>query len=261
MINDHLVELYNQASKHSSYQIVAEPLREHVPLALLKTKSRFEQERLEYILKKVPISTAAVADIGGNTGFFTFELINRGASSSLFIEGNQAQVLFVQEAAKILGIQNKIDIHQRYLSFGNDLSFIDVDVCLLLNVLHHVGDDYNNEIQNIESAKEQILFSLNRLSRCSKTLIFQLGFNWKGNVSLPLFEGGEKREQIEFISIGTEDFWDVRDIGIAVSLDTGIVYEDLDSKNINRMDELGEFLNRPIFILESKFPEKAMHTV
>ena len=69
---------------------------------------------------------------------------------------------------------------------------------------------------------------------------------------MPLFAGGEKREMIEFITAGTADLWELQDIGIAVSSDQGIVYEDLDSENIQRMDELGEFLNRPIFILRSK---------
>ena len=252
MINEQLVELYNQASKHSSYQILAEPLRKLIPENLLKTKSRFEQERLDYILKKVAISNSRIVEIGGNTGYFTFELIHRGASSAVFIEGNQAQALFVQEAAILLGFQDRIDVRQKYLTFSEDLDFTDIDVCLVMNVLHHVGDDYFNEIQNTESAKDHILFSLNQLSGRCKSLVFQLGFNWQGNISMPLFEGGQKRELIDFVTTGIDDFWHVRDIGIAVSSDLGIVYEDLNSKNIIRMDALGEFLNRPIFILGSK---------
>lgn len=252
MVNKQLVELYNQASKHSCYQILAEPLRKYIPENLLKTKSRFEQERLDYILEKLAISKAKIVEIGGNTGYFSFELIDRGASSAVFIEGNQAQALFVREAANLLGFQDRIYVQQRYLSFSEDLDLVDCDICLLMNVLHHVGDDYNYEIETIESAKDQILLSLNRLSKCCKNVIFQLGFNWKGNINLPLFEDGEKREVIDFITSGTNDFWDVKDIGIALRTDKGIVYKDLDSTNIERMDALGEFLNRPIFILRSK---------
>ena len=252
MTNQQLVDLYNQASKHSSYQILAEPLRKYIPQNLLKTESRFEQERLDYILKKLSIPNARILEIGGNTGYFTFELINRGASSVIFIEGNQAQALFVKEAAKLLEFQDRVDVRQEYLTFSDDLDLNDIDLCLLMNVLHHVGDDYNDGIQTIASAKDQILSSLNKLSGSCNQLIFQLGFNWKGNISLPLFKGGEKREVIEFISAGTSQFWDVKDIGVAESTNEGLIYKDLDSKNIKRMDELGEFLNRPIFILSAK---------
>ena len=250
--NDRLVELYNQVSKHSSYQILAKPLREIIPQDLIKTKSRFEQERLNYILDTVPISNASIADIGGNTGYFTFELLNRGATSSLFIEGNQTQALFVQEAAKIVGFDKRVEVYQRYLTFEEDLSWIDVDLCMLLNVLHHAGDDYKSDVDNIDSAKEQIVSSLNRLSQRTRILFFQLGFNWKGDINYPLFARGEKREQIDFISSGTEKYWDVKWIGIAVRRGGDIVYEELNQENIARMDELGEFLNRPIFILESR---------
>jgi hypothetical protein len=121
-----------------------------------------------------------------------------------------------------------------------------------MNVLHHVGDDYNQSVQDIDSAKDHILSSLNQIANCTKTLVFQLGFNWQGNIDLPLFSRGEKKEVIDFITIGTEEYWKLQAIGIAIPSDLGIVYVDLDPSNISRMDELGEFLNRPIFILESK---------
>ena len=44
----------------------------------------------------------------------------------------------------------------------------------------------------------------------------------------------------------------IRNIGIAESAGDKIIYNELDSKNIERQDSLGEFLNRPIFIMESK---------
>ena len=252
MNDSRLIQLYNKISKHSNYQVLASPLRKHVPVEKLETRSRFEQERLDYVLGKVPYQNCTLSDIGGNTGFFSFEFIVQGARSVTFIEGNKEHSVFVQEAAAVLGWQEKFIVDNRYLKLTDDLSTLDVDICLLLNVLHHVGDDYGDPSQSIESAKQNVLNSLSALAKRTKYLIFQLGFNWKGDILLPLFADGTKRELIEFVREGTKDSWVIRNIGIAESAGDKIIYNELDSKNIERRDSLGEFLNRPIFIMESK---------
>ena len=56
---------------------------------------------------------------------------------------------------------------------------------------------------------------------------------------------------INFISEGTKEFCKIIDIGIAEKKDNLIVYASRNEKNIQRDDTLGEFLNRPIFILKS----------
>lgn len=247
-----LVELYNATSKHSHYQILAKPLRNFIPTDKLYMQSRFEQERLDYILQCIPHQGITIADVGGNTGFFTFELIAHGAMLAIFIEGNQRHSAFVQEAATVLGWQDRLKVYCKYISFETDLSQMNVDVCFLLNVLHHVGDDYGDRNQNIESAKLNILSALNRMAQHSRYLVFQLGFNWKGDVHLPLFKNGTKKELIDFIVSGTKSSWYVQNIGIAeASGDGAYIYKHINSKNIQRQDSLGEFLNRPIFILKS----------
>ncbi len=252
MNDSRLIQLYNKISKHSNYQVLASPLRKHIPAEKLETRSRFEQERLDYVLGKVPYQSCTLLDIGGNTGFFSFEFIEQGARSVTFIEGNKEHSDFVQEAVAMLGWKEKFSVENRYTKFKDDLATLDVDICLLLNVLHHVGDDYGDPSQPIESAKQNILKSLSALAKHTKYLIFQLGFNWKGDVRLPLFANGTKRELIEFVEEGTKDSWLIRNIGIAESAGDNIIYNEQNSKNIERQDSLGEFLNRPIFIMESK---------
>ena len=252
MNDSRLIQLYNKISKHSNYQVLASPLRGHIPTEKLETRSRFEQERLDYVLGKVPYQNCTLSDIGGNTGFFSFEFIASGAQSVTFIEGNKEHSDFVQEAVAVLGWQEKFSVENRYVKFKEDLPTLDVDICLLLNVLHHVGDDYGNQSQSIESAKQNILNSLAALAKHTQYLVFQLGFNWKGDVRLPLLANGTKREMIDFLEEGTKDGWVIRNIGIAESAGENIIYNELDSKNIRRQDSLGEFLNRPIFIMESK---------
>ncbi len=252
MSNYRLEYLYNLVSKHSQYQILATPIRRLISEQSVKTHSRFEQERLNFILDRISPNEMTIADIGGNTGFFTFEFLYRGAKSALFIEGNNDHCAFVQEAVDALGWQDRVKVHPHYINFDSYLSIISVETCLLLNVLHHVGDDYGDQIRSIDLAKESIAKSLNRMALCTKNLVFQLGFNWKGNIHFPLFENGTKSEVIQFVESESKTNWIIKDVGIAEKSDTGIVYEDLNSTNIQRQDSLGEFLNRPLFILQSK---------
>lgn len=252
MNNSTLINLYTRTSKHSHYQVLASPLREFMSNHVLDIRSRYEQERLDYIVRYLKCTDVSLADIGGNTGYFALEFIHRGAKSALFIEGNKAHSNFVNEAAIVLGWQDRVMVHPYYMTFDDDLSLIDVDITLLLNVLHHVGDDYGNQTQSIDTAKKNMMDSLFRLSQRTQFLVFQLGFNWKGNRELPLFEQGTKSELIEFIKSVTRDIWSIEHIGIAEKSSSRIVYNDLNSQNIRRQDSLGEFLNRPLFIMRSK---------
>ncbi len=252
MNRNRLVELYNLTSKHSHYQILPRPLREFISVNMLNTHSRYEEERLDYILQHVPYKGASLVDIGGNTGYFSLELVDRGAQSALFIEGNRNHCAFMSEVVNLLGWQDRVKVHPHYMRFEDDLSIVDADVCLLLNVLHHVGDDYGDPDQSIAAAKKNMLNSLSRIAQHTKYLILQIGFNWKGNTGLPLFRNGTKRELIDFVESGTCDSWVISDVGIAEDSSAGTFYQSVSPHNIARRDSLGEFLNRPLFIMQSK---------
>ena len=247
-----LIDLYTKTSKHSHYQILAKPIMDIISNRIQNVCSRYEKERLDYILKHLQCTNISLADIGSNTGYFTIEILERGAKSALVIEGNKAHSDFVNEAITVLGWQDRVKVHPCYITFNNDISFINVDITLLLNVLHHIGDDYGNQFQSIDVAKKNIINSLISLSQQTKFLIFQLGFNWKGNKNFPLFKKGTKNELINFIESGIKDIWAIEHIGIAEKCNNRIVYKEIDSHNIQRQDSLGEFLNRPLFIMRSK---------
>lgn len=253
-LHQHLVNLYEKTSKHSNYQILSTRLSKFIDKNSLQIKSRFEKERLSYILSKIQVQGKTILDIGGNTGFFSFELIDSGAASVDYFEGNKDHADFVKEAANILN-ENKITVHNAYFSFSKAEIFGSnscYDISLLLNVLHHFGHDYGKSEAKIQEAKDEIIKQLNLMSRKAKTMVFQLGFNWKGDKTKPLFDKGTKLELIKFIEDGVESYWEILSIGIAEQMDEGIKYFDLNEKNIERNDKMGEFLNRPIFILQSK---------
>ena len=251
MSQDKLIELYQRASKHSHYQLLARSVRSIIDQTSLKVSSRFEEERLGYIASRCRFDAQIVSDVGGNTGFFSFESAALGAARVLYFDGNRAHAEFVAEASHVLGVGDVITVSDHYLNFRNDFPG-QVDLCFLLNVLHHVGDDFGDATMTVDEARSQILTSLAYLSRFAKVLVFQLGYNWKGDRNRPLFPGGTKAEQIDFVRRGTADDWHVAHIGIAARVDGKVVYQDLSEENIERDDRLGEFLNRPLFILESR---------
>jgi len=245
-----LIDLYSKTSKHSNYQILPDKLSAIVG-DNIKVQTRCEKERLRFILDNIDVKGKNIVDIGGNSGYFSFELIEAGANKLFYYEGNKSHADFVQLAAKVLEIENKIEVFNRYFSFDNELLNKKVDIVLLLNVLHHVGDDYGNPQLSLQKAKEEILKQLNSLADKTDILVFQLGFNWKGNRNACLFENGTKEELIDFVKAGVQSSWEIQAIGIAETNNFAIEYKSLNEQNIQRQDSLGEFLNRPLFILKS----------
>lgn len=246
-----LLDLYQRTSKHSNYQVLAGALAPLLGSQALSVKSRLEHERLAYILSRVPVQGLHVVDIGGNTGFFSFELLERGARRVDYHEGNAEHHDFVQAAAHRLGLAGRLHTHRGYVSF-EPASLPRADCTLLLNVLHHFGDDFGDRGAAKDAARQCMLACLSALARTSRMLVLQLGFNWKGDRHQPLFEGGSKAEMIEFVEQGTAADWEIAATGIAERDGGKIAYRDLCDRNIARDDALGEFLNRPIFIMQSR---------
>ncbi len=245
-----LRKLYSEISKHSNYQILPKKLNEIIGNDKIKVQTRHEKERLAYIFNNINMENKSILDIGGNSGYFTFEMIENGAKNVRYYEGNKTHCEFVKIASEVLKVEDKIKITNNYFNF-DDLDNSKYDIVLLLNVLHHIGDDYGNSALNLEEAKNKIIRHINNIAKISNFLAFQLGFNWKGNKNLGLFENGTKRELIDFIKKGTDSNWEIIKIGAAQSFNGEIEYVDLNEDNIERDDSLGEFLNRPIFIMKS----------
>lgn len=252
MNTSHLLDLYHRTSKHSNYQVLPTAVASLLGEGAVAVRSRFEHERLAYILSRVPVGGLHMADIGGNTGFFSFELLAHGAGRLDYFEGNQAHHDFVRSAVQRLGLAERLHTHHGYVTF--DLAeFPQVDCTLLLNVLHHLGDDFG-AAGTREQAKQRMLDHLSMVARKSRLLVLQQGFNWKGDRHQPLLPGGTKAEMIDFIQQGTASDWEITAIGIAERDGDQIVFKDLSDRNIARDDSLGEFLNRPLFIMRSRHP-------
>ncbi|WP_440953186.1 class I SAM-dependent methyltransferase [Methanococcoides sp. FTZ1] len=256
MINEfskELLELYKAKSKHSSYQQLPASLLSRMGHPNLEVTRRYEEERFGFILKSLSLTNCSVLDIGGNTGYFTFSAIENGAKCVDYYEGNENHADFVALAAASLGVTDQIKVKKQYFDFKNNI--VDqkqYDVCFCLNVLHHLGDDFGDSNIGLSNAKKEMIESLNNMAYYVNHMCFQIGFNWKGDISKPIFDNGTKKEMIQFISDGIRDEWDIVDIAIPENVQGKIEYCKMNSNNIERNDKLGEFLNRPMFLLKSK---------
>lgn len=236
--------------KHSAYQSLPASLADFIGPHGAQIKPKYERERLDYILSKIDPRGKSALDIGSNTGYFTFELLGAGCNKVTAYEGGDIHCEFLKLAVKSLGVEEWVSVQHEYFDF--DRKLVKHDVALLLNVIHHTGDDYGDKCEHIEDAKAIMLHQLNCMKKCTDVLIFQMGFNWKGDVRRCLFKNGTKAEVIDFVSSGTTGYWTIEHIGIAERISNGIKYADINNVNISRDDSLGEFLNRPLFIMRSK---------
>lgn len=246
---EHLKKLYMNSSKHSNYQILPSNLVNILDTADLVINTRYEQERLEYIKDKIDFNKKKVLDIGGNSGFFSFESCNAGADRVDYFEGNIVHADFVKEAVEMLKLEDKIRIFPEYFGFYGKRERY--HIILLLNVIHHLGDDFEDNVLHLDKAKEKMLECINAMALYTDYMIFQMGYNWCGDKRKSLFDFGTKSEMIDFISKGTKACWNIVNIGVADNKKGKVGYYDLDNNNIMRRDDLGEFLNRPIFIMKS----------
>lgn len=209
-----------------------------------------EEERFEFICSNLDFVGKTVVDIGCNTGFFLTRYLNSGAEKVKAFEGSPICKPVLQKY--FANTTESLEINYEYFDFDKqqDEKF---GVVILLNVLHHIGDDFGDSALSMTQAKELIISHINNISFFAESLVLQLGFNWKADTNRCLFKKGTKREMVEFISTGTKPYWGIKAIGVPVGTQNSVKYEYLDEYNVERSDELGEFLNRPIFIMESKY--------
>ena len=247
---EELKEKYNQNSKHSAYQVLPPLLVPLLSQNVLCTKSRQEESRFHFMNESLDFEGKSVLDIGGNTGFFTFESLRHGAAIDYF-EGNRVHAEFVEIARDVIGVRDRLNVHKRYYDFEATPSQ-PYDVVLLLNVLHHVGDDFGDPSISREKALDLIITFLKTIASTARHLVLQLGFNWKGDRNLPLFDTGTKAEMISFVRKHLYEYYDFVRTAVPEVINEEIVYVDVDNRNILRRDDLGEFLNRPLFIMQSK---------
>ena len=243
-----LKELYSKTSKHSNYQLIPNALKSILSNNDIVVKTRQELERMNYLKEHISFEDKKILDVGGNTGYFSFESLDAKASEVFYIEGNKAHAEFVKEAS--IQLDKKIKVYNKYLNFKEVIGEEPFDIVLLFNVIHHLGDDYGDKNITISKAKEEMVNCINYFYDKTDLLVLQMGFCWQGDITKLLFENGTKAEMIDFVKQAISNKWEILQIGIAEEIDKETNYKPLNESNVERFDGLGEFRNRPIFILK-----------
>lgn len=230
-----LQTLYDTASKHSNYQRL--PFVEGLNIANPQI-NRFEEERWDYIKSRVSFTGETLLDIGGNTGYFSVRASQEGADTTM-IEGNSVHCRFVKQVASQLGLDIKVE--NNYLTSMDEC----FDISLFLNVVHHLGDDFSSNVSDDPLCKMSEMVA----EVCSKSsvTILQMGYNWKGDKNLPLFSNGTKDEMKQFVLDSIPEGYHVAFTGVLNP--TTLTYEDATHNLMRKFVDLGEFGNRPIFII------------
>lgn len=233
-------------SKHSHYQALHPKVLSKLTVPSdYRPKSLLEAERDDFTAEHLSYDGARVADIGANTGYFSIAALERGAASVDAYEGNPQHAAFLRDSAELLRMTDVLQVHERYVTFEPyDIPEYDISICY--NVLHHLGDDFRSGL-TLQQATEAMSQALRTLVTYSRTCLFQMGFNWKGNRALPLTKEGTKSEIIEFVRASLSGLDAELVVGCFVP-ETG-TYQIAGHDNLPRFDDLGEFLNRPIFVI------------
>lgn len=233
------------SSKHSQYQEIHSSLNDFIREK--GGQKRKEKLRSDFMTTNLNFNNKTVLDIGANSGYFVFSAIESGARQVTAYEPNSHHADFIFQASELINKSDKVRIINNFFDFSQPADIV-FDIILCLNVLHHIGDDYGDKEISRENAKYIISTQIQNLATFGDYCFLQIGFNWKGDVDKPLFNYGTKAELIDFVNSACTDCWRIKEIAVFDPHEDQ--YKSLDDKLIHRFEEIGEFLNRPIFLLE-----------
>lgn len=211
-----------------------------------------DAERAAFMFAHKSATGQRVLDIGANQGYMSVEAALRGARSVDAFESNDIDGTFLSQAARTFPELGALNAHALNYEFAQNNTQWSYVVCL--NVLHHVGRYFDAHISDMAQAKTAMAVHLQRLLAQGGCIWLQLGFNWQGDTRQPMFAKGTKREMTDFVEglLGA----DARITTIGIYSPDSHAYEavalnDREHPLWQRMEGLGEFGNRPLYLIES----------
>ncbi len=256
-----ILDLYHDESKHSVYQSMPNFVQEALDIEVKVNQDwRGDVERYHYLIKHLDFSNKIVMDIGANTGYFSLNIANHFAKNVIAYEPNENHGKIITMLAKFFELNNLKTLYE-----GVDLDKLSTlektDILLHFNVMHHAGHDFDsNYVKNISDLENYAINYLKQLREKAKTIVYQMGYNWGGNKSTPIFSAIDGIQMIEGVErICQKSGWEIDSIGLSKREEEKIVYDyyeyPIKSEDLKFLSEkqegLSEFYKRPIFILSN----------
>lgn len=213
-----------------------------------------DEQRAAFMFAHHSVQGRRVLDIGANQGYLSVEAALRGAAQVDAFESNEVDGTFLSQTAKHISGLEKMRVHPVGYNFDqpNNKQW---DCVICLNVLHHIGRYFDTHIQDMDEAKVLMGQHLKRLLSTGGSVWLQLGYNWKGDTQRPMFLHGTKYEMTDFVHNMVEKYADVSIIGLYnPNANKYERFEKIVTSHTlwSRIESLGEFGNRPLYLIKSK---------
>lgn len=257
-----LLNAYLTNYKHANYQLlprfVASEFNVELPLDLAW---RGDYGRLDFLLSHYDFTGRSVMDIGANTGLFALSIAQAGSATEIIaLEKHPDFCAFMGLVRNGWQLENLTILPEAY-SLPELQALPQVDDLLFFNVLHHAGVEFDQPTCPSKSALATYWAKFLEKVRASR-IFFQMGYNWGGDKSQPIFDGQSLSRMVDFVSCGAvQAGWQVASIILVVDCERRTLAE-VAFDEIPHWDEvyrswmtercLSEFYRRPLFVLEKK---------
>lgn len=226
-----LEALYAKDSKHAHYQTLPEPLAQRLGMQFqINEEWRGDRTRYQVILAGIPAQTGLrILDVGANTGFFSLSLAHdRPAARITACESNPTHARIIRLLAEVGGYEHVV-VTELPACLDNLADFAIHDCILHLNILHHAGHDFDaDKVAVREAFRDYAVNYLAGLRGIGTQLVFQMGYHWGGDKTLPLVHRDDQAGKVAFTNGLLERAgWTVEGIAFARAPDTStpISYE------------------------------------
>jgi len=269
-LRDELRELYFDQSKHAVYQSLPDFVQERLGLDLpLNHGWRSDRPRYDYLVRKLDFAGKHVVDIGANIGFFALNFAQSFGARVDAYEAHPNHARMIERIAAAFGVAG-IRVHVEGVGLREASALPPADIVLFSNVAHHAGHDFDAGLVPDRAALPAHLGGyLRGLGTHAKQLVFQMGYNWGGDKTLPIVPVHDGRALLEYASVALEQAgWRIDSVALAYRDAGAIGYVDIDwrrarcaSPALNPTDPLralvecavsqdgmSEFYRRPLFL-------------